>query len=178
MLPLSSGWSQALKTTGDRQKMGILFLFFWLTIYPHTLCCQRMERYKKGEKREKKKKLCCNISVFLSCQSNTITYGSSPTVALQVQSLSSLQKLLWNIKKPRLWDTGILCFLVMQLIILTAIYSFFLPYLQTPNNLANHSKQTFFLLSLLYLLYPWLKVLERITQFNIDIWYLYIANRK
>ena len=74
-------------------------------------------------------------------------------MAAQVQSLSSPQRLLWIAKKPSVWDTGIFCFLVMRLIMLTAIYSSFLPHLQTPNNLANHSKQTFFLLSLLYLLY-------------------------
>lgn len=141
--------------------MDILFPFFWLTIYPRTLCCQRIERYKKGEKR--KNKYYVATHPYASLGSLTPSH-----MAAQVQSLSSPQRLLWIAKKPSLWDTGIFCFLVMRLIMLTAIYSSFLPHLQTPNNLANHSKQTFFLLSLLYLLY-----LENPLKNNsVQHWYL------
>lgn len=126
--------------------MGIT-LFILLTSFTPVLCAvKEWERYKKGKKRQNKYNV--GQCICMSLGSQTPSH-----MAAQVQSLSSPQRLLWLAKKPSLWDT-IFCFLVMRLIILPAIYSSFLLHLQTPNNLtSNHSKQTFFLLSLLYLLY-------------------------
>lgn len=127
---------------------------------PYCVLSKNGEVQKRGK--ETKQIQCWAMYLYVSLGSQTPSH-----MAAQVQSLSSPQRLLWLAKKPSLWDT-IFCFLVMRLIILTAIYSSFLLHLQTPNNLANHSKQTFFLLSLLYLLY-----LENpLKNYSIQHWYL------